>query len=474
MNNKLLSCCCGAALLVAGNAQAADLKWQVFGDLGAAFETNPTKVEEDEKEDTRVRARIGGRLYQDTEQLFLDLEYSAATEAWVNDTFQDRNTLEGYGQILWQPVDFFNLYVNNRRQDLIVNNTFADTQDNRSVRSTTEIGALFIGHITKVDTLNIAPVYRAVRFQDSGGVGSKRPGVLAFWQHRISTTDRFGLNAFVESIDYDSDAVQNDVLRAQAFVSYSARLNRLSYDFQFGQTWMQGDDSNNDPGVDDSDNDFQGTLLRAFIDYDYDNHMFQLRAFHDLTDTSIGLSDSNVGGVGYNPGDSSVSQLALITRTQVDVRYGLAFAARQWDWSIGYRFDKQIVEARADEEGFQAPARDEIRNRIYSTLHYNMTRYVDARLEGEYYSIDFTDSPIGRVDDYLRVGLIFDFQLFRYGRLRAGAVHEQRLSNAEPLVHDYTDETLFVDFRLEFPPLARRGVRGFRGNTSRTGGGSSF
>ena len=87
----------GTAMIISAHTLGADLKWQVFGDLGAQYNSNPTKVEVgDEQDDTVVRALVGGRMYQDTEFLFLDFDYRATHVSWVDDTFGDRNTLEGY------------------------------------------------------------------------------------------------------------------------------------------------------------------------------------------------------------------------------------------------------------------------------------------------------------------------------------------------------------------------------------------
>ena len=58
----------GTAMIISAHTLGADLKWQVFGDLGGAYQSNPGRAESgDEQDDTAVRAGVGGRLYQDTE-----------------------------------------------------------------------------------------------------------------------------------------------------------------------------------------------------------------------------------------------------------------------------------------------------------------------------------------------------------------------------------------------------------------------
>lgn len=293
-----------------------------------------------------------------------------------------------------------------------------------------------------------------------------------FWGHKLSKTDKLTVNVFAERIDFDSEATQNDIDRAQAYLGYAAKLNRLSYEIEGGYTWVRGDDSGNPDSVDDSVNDYSGPLVRAFVNYEHENHVFRLRAFQDLTDTSIGLDDSTLGGVDYNTGDSNVNQLALVTRTQVDLNYDLEFAAEQWRWDIGYRYDRQDVEATATEDSL---ARDEKRDRLYSSLNYSMTRNISARLAGSYQVIDFTDSPIDRADDNYRLGLMFTFRVFKYGYINVGAEQERRNSDfiEIPGVQgpvDYVDNRVFANFRMEFPTLpGRRG--GFRPSLGGSGYG---
>ncbi len=88
-----------------------NLQWQVYGDLGAAYATNPTKVNDDDAEpDTIVRARIGGALTQKTATTDLDFDYRYTHDTWLNDSFSDRDTLEGYGIFTWQPKDYFQVF----------------------------------------------------------------------------------------------------------------------------------------------------------------------------------------------------------------------------------------------------------------------------------------------------------------------------------------------------------------------------
>jgi hypothetical protein len=448
--------------MLSGHALAKDLQWQVYGDLGAIYQTNPSKVSSGEEADTKIRAVAGGILTNTTATTDLDLNYRAMHETWLDDTFTDRDTLEGYGSFNWKPSDYFSVFVNNRRRDLIVNERVASTQDNRTVRGTTEIGALFTARLGQVDTLNFAPVYRMVNYSNGEGVDSNRPGVVAFWEHRLSKTDKASVNLFAERIDFEADEVQNDIDRAQAFLGYAATLNRLSYDINAGYTWVKVDTSNSPSGEIPLEDQFSGPLLRALVRYDYQNHLFSLRAVRDLTDTSIGLDDSAFGGdAGYQPGDSSVNQLALVTRTQLDLTYDLRFAAEQWNLQTGYRYDRQAVEATPSAIPLSL-ARDETRNWLYGSLDYAMTSKINAKIGATYKAIDFTDSPFGRKDDEYRLGLVFTFQIFKYGYLQAGGLHERRDTNVD-FFNSYTDNMVFLNLKLVYPQQQpSRG--GYRGN----------
>ena len=464
MKIRLLPYLCASAALLGVPAAVAEpnLQWQVYGDLGTAYATNPTKVDDDLAEDDfAVRARIGAALTQRTATTDLEFDYRYTHLTWVDDSFGDRDTLVGFGSFKWQPQDYFSFFVNNRRRDLTQNSRNPDTQANRSVRGVTEFGGLFTARLGRVDTLNLAPVYRFVRYNSGEGVDSDRPGVVAFWEHRLSPTDKMSVNLFAERIDFDADEVENDLDRVQAFLGYGARLNRLSYDFQAGYTWVESDVDENEA---EGETEYSGPLLRAVVRYEQQNHSFNLLAVRDLTDTSIGLDDSDFGGE-FGSGDTDVNRLALVTRSSVDAFYNVRFAAEQWNLRAGYRYDRQDVEATpSGVPEDESQANDQARNWLYAGLDYDMTRKITARLAGSYKNIDYFEDPDGRIDDEYRIGLMLVFNIFRYGYLQAGGLHEARTSN-DSGVSDYTDNMLFVNLRWVFPDhkIDRSSLRGSRG-----------
>ena len=108
------------SLVLSGGPTLAEpnLQWQVYGDLGTAYATNPTKVADDLAEDDfAVRARIGAALNQKTATTDLDFDYRYTHLTWVDDSFGDRDTLEGVGSFKWQPQDYFSFFINNRIGD---------------------------------------------------------------------------------------------------------------------------------------------------------------------------------------------------------------------------------------------------------------------------------------------------------------------------------------------------------------------
>jgi hypothetical protein len=490
-----LSLLSAAALFCAPILAQQNLTWQVSGGVENRYETNPTRVVEDVEDDptvgcaatgnncidgdNRIRASVSGGVNYINSQVLLDFYYTVNSDTWLNDSFNDRRTLQGYGQFAWTPADFFQAFFRNTRYDTLTDSQQPDTPDNRSVRSVSEAGLVFTANLGAVDSLNFSPIYRQVRYLDGDGIDSQRPGATVYWLHRFSPNDEFRANIFGETVKFKNasdDVAANDqegidLNRAQAFLGYGVLLNRLGYNIDLGYTWVDPDEAEGQ----ESQN-YSGPLIRAVINYQHLNHYFQFRFNRDLTDTSIGIAGQGVGGgfFGGNTGASDVSELALVNLTQFAVDYRLNFADARWSWSIGYRYDQIDVEAQPVEGGVE----DQNRNWVNSTLGYQMTRRVSARLYGRYLEYDYTSTGIN--EQRYNLGLVFDFRVFKYGYINLGVEREQFNSSADIAIADplrfidntYSNDIVYANFQLVYPALqAGRGLGGGLGGGGLGGGG---
>lgn len=487
-----------AVAVLASSSVLAAADWQVYGGVLLEYDDNPSRQDNGSDADLEQALTVGGLVNHQTRTTLVNLDYRWLNTMWLDNSFDNRNTLQGVLNFNWMPVNFFSFYIRNTREDLIGSSSAADTQDNRAVRSTLEAGMVFTAQLTPVDSLNFSPSYTSINFDGRDGVDSERTGFLTYWAHRFSPNDQFTLNAFGQRINFDQgdSPVAVDFDRAQAFLGYQAKLARLSYDLQFGYTWMWRDDSNLPdlpPEFSTSDNDFSGPMYRAGVGYDYENHSLQLRAYRDITDTSIGSSGYNVGTPGGVSGDPNTTKsLAIVNLTNINLIYNLKFGDQRWNWGIDYRLYKQDVQGRLPGPSLGAgeavrPQRDEVSNSVGTNIGYTVNPRVSVRGYGNWQLIDYPNVRTvsqGEVDQSsttLSLGITATFNLFRYGTLDVGIAREARQTdvftesfqivdigpppdfnpNYELQVseeQDYVSHRIFVNFRMAYPTFGKRGA----------------
>lgn len=420
-------------VMVAGlagvSAHALALDWGVGAQVNARYESNATKSSNNEKSDIENIDQADGFVSYQGAHTTVNARYEARHESWRDNSFSNRNTLTGYGQLNWQPTDYFRWYVNNQRRDLVVNNTQADTTSNRNVRSVFTTGTEFLGRVTPVDAIGIDPVYQRVTFQRTSGTDSTRPGATLFWRHLLSEVSTLSLNAYAEKIMFDGNAT-NDVKRQNVYVGYSTALSRLTYTLQAGYTWTKPDGRTSTNGL----------LFRFNAEYNYQNQSVKLYATHVVTDNSIGLDNTNIAGPTFNPQDTNIQQFDIVTRDQIYVSYHVDLPGGRWDLGASYRFDMQ---------NFETLPNDERRNIVELLAGYRFNRAFRVSGYGNYERRAFLSSPTNRKDDLYRFGLQFDYRFFRYGHITVGGERQKRDSTARGI--EYTNDIAYVRFRLEFP-----------------------
>ena len=487
-------CPLGVAVLASGSIWAA-ADWQAYGGVKLEYDDNPARQDNGSDADLKQELTVGGRLNHQTRTTLINFDYRWMNTLWLDDSFDNRNTLQGNLNFNWAPVNFFSFYVRNTREDLFGSSAASDTQNNRTVRSTFETGMVFTANITKVDSLNFSPSYTIINFGGGTGVDSDRVGFLTYWAHRFSPNDQLTVNAFGQRINFDQGdspfAVDFD--RAQAYLGYGAKLSRLTYDLQFGYTWMKRDDSNLPEGVSGDQNDFSAPMYRASLGYTYDNHSLQLRAYRDITDTSAGSGGYNVGTSGGVTGDTNAANsLAIINLTNINLAYNLRFGDQRWNWGIDYRFYQQDVQGQLPGPSFGSggsfrPQRDEISNSVGTSLSYQVSPRIRVRGYGDVQRIDYpkvvtvSQGEVDQQSDRWTLGVTATFDLFRYGFLDVGVARESRQTDVftesfaivnvgtppefipdwELIVNDeqdYVSHRIFVNFRLEYPTYGDRGA----------------
>ena len=438
------------------SANAAALEWTVNGQVGGQYESNPERIDKADETDLnpidadwRRNAEIGGSISMDTGKIHLDGEYSARHESWRDDSFENRNTLTGFGTFSWRPAHFFEYFITDRRTDLIIDSEDADVSSNRDVRNVFVTGASFYARLSSVDDLVLTTSYRSVHYQRGEGSDGVRPAAELSWEHRLSEVSRLSVNGFYERITYfDADVtidtefspplpprvIEEDVKanRGNLFFRYEAELRRLSYELEAGATRMDV--------VEGGGEDYTAPLFRGALNYEYAGHLLNFRLFHVLTDSGIGLAESTVGGADFDPGDANVDSLDILTRQELAARYNLTFGARRWNFLVDYSYNR---------EDWENLPNDQNRRFLRSELNYDITRWFNLGVMADNQRYHFIEDPDNRKDNRLRYGLTGNFRLFRHGYIDFGVMRETQNSNVDG--GDYSTRIAFINFRMLYP-----------------------
>lgn len=403
-----------APVVLAAAQGAHAIEWNAGAELGAEHHSNARKSSTDKESDLRQMLGVGLLAKKETRTLALEANYRALLERWQDDTQEDRDTLTGFAQVAWRPVEFLRLYANNERHDLTIDSSEAKTTDNSDVRDTTEVGAELSFRISAVDTLGITGFYREVNYEEEG-IDSERPGLLGFWRHDLSPVSSVSLNAFAENVKFDGFDGEAD--RQSLYVSYQAALSQLQYQVDLGVTRL--DLETGDLIIEEDE--YSGELVRVAVNYTHQTHNLQVVLSRELTDSSLGLEDSSLyGGGSFNPDDTNLADFDVITQTQAYFNYRWNIAP-SWTFGASYRYSEEDYENLPD---------DEKRHAVAVNLDYQATRTIGVGLYGGAERWKYEESLAGRdKDEKFYAGVRMNWRLARQWGVTFGYEYEERDSD---------------------------------------------
>lgn len=421
-----------APVVMAAAHGAHALDWNVGAELGAEHHSNAGKVSSNEESDLLQLLGVGVTANHETNTLTLDADYRALIERWQDDVQDDRDTVTGFAEVAWRPVEFLRLYASNERHDLTVDSREAKTTDNSDVRDTSVVGAEFSFRFTGVDTAGIAAFYREVNYQEEG-IGSERPGMLAFWRHDLSPVSSVSLSALAEQVKFDD--IDQEGGRQNVYFSYQAALSALQYQVDLGVSRMELDAGE----LTDKDEDFTGELIRLAVDYTYHKHQLQLLLAREVTDSSLGLEDASLyGGGSFNPQDTNIENFDVIMQSQAYFSYRWDFAQR-WRVGAAYRYSM---------DDYEHLRRDEKRHDVVFDLNYQATRTIDVGIYGGVQIWKYEDLIERDKDDRQYAGARVNWQMARQWGVTLGYEYEERDSDLDRLRYDNNIIYARLSFRL--------------------------
>lgn len=420
-----------APMMLVATQGANALEWNVGAELGAEHHSNASKSSTNKESDLRQMLGLGLMAKQETRTLELEADYRALVERWQDDAQGDRETLTGFAQVAWRPVEFLRLYANNERHDLTTDSREAETTDNSDVRDTSELGAELSFRFTAVDTLGIAGFYREVNYQEDG-IDSERPGVLGFWRHDLSPVSSLTLNAMAENVKFDGFDGEAD--RQSVYLTYQSALSQLQYQIEVGATRL--DLETGDLLIEEDE--YTGELVRAALQFSRHTHHLEVVLSRELTDSSLGLEDSSTyGGGSFNPDDTNLEDFDVVTQSQAYFSYRWNFAP-SWTFGAAYRYS---------EEEYENLDNDETRHDLTFNLDYQATRTIGVGLYGGAQTWKYDDALVNRdKDEKFYAGVRMNWRLARQWGVTFGYEYEER--DSDNAAAEYDNNIIYA--RLNF------------------------
>jgi hypothetical protein len=431
MKNKINGACKPAFLGVIVSSLAypvfatSDLSLSVG--VGLEAHDNAGLTNTDEKSDTKrlIDADIG---YKKTDgAVNIDMGYAVEYGDYQHDVQSDETAINGKTAITWliAPRRFDAVLYHQISQQL-TDRRGLDVANNREERSVITAGVDGFLHLSNVDSLVLSPRFADVRFRDSDNSNSQRSTMTAALDHKISQVSALDLTASYDHVTFD-DSV-NDYNSPGLMLTFRTALSRLSYQIGLGANRI-----NRDTG-----GDVNGSTVHAAIDYKGDEGRDWGASYvRQLTDTSIGLSGTELSLTNFQSNDSNFGQFDIILENKLDAYWRARInVSNQLSLGAGYQ-----------KEDYKDTPQDQ--NIGYARLGYQYT--INSRwsvgLDGRFDRTKFTDDPKQKYDT-TRLYLNATYRPSRPVEIRFSVGQDKR--DADTAAASYTDKVALVGVRYRF------------------------
>ena len=431
----------GLAVII-GSVVGAVLAGPVWGQDEAFFDTveravyseteytdNAFDTSDDKEDEVEQIIGLDVALQRATRSMTLDVAYDINRREYLEDNFEGRTVLEGYGALLLGNLqDRFSWLIEHQQRFLQRDSTGTDNPDNRDERSIFITGPNVYLRLSPVDSLNGSLRYIETTFDDADESDSERIVADLRLLHQLNMLTSVYL--FGSYADVDIDADSGDYERSIVALGVDREYRQGNISLAAGQT-----DLDRDVG-----DDVDGFFGRAIIRYTTSLHNFQFFYNHEITDSSIGLSLSGADYEEFDDGDSNFDDTDIVTRTRYQVYYeripkpgGLGVAVRLF----------------SDEEDYEDQPRDQesVSARVY--LRYPLSNNLESQLVLKYEETDFLDQPaLGEDEDY-SAAFTLSHELTRVLWLRYRIGYEERENDVDAS-RDYESMIAYLGITYAF------------------------
>jgi len=394
---------------------------------GLLHHSNAAFSDEDKRSDMEriIHANIGYQ-HPDDGRFLANLNYQVQRRDFQHDVQTDQTAVDGIARIRGHLIqDRLDVILENLVSESLTDTRQVDVTGNQERRSVTTIGLDGFAHLSAADALVLSPRYTDVSMQRSTGSDSQRSLLTAGWQHKISQVTQAQLSATYGTVRFDDST--NNYKLTSAQLGFKTALARLSYQLTAGFNRFDRDHGKN----------VDGYTAQIGVDYRGDGYTWGGSVVHELTDTSIGLSQAQFTVSNFEARDNNFDAQDLLKRTQAEIHGQRHIGPGQLDASAGYHKDDYNTLPR-DEQGYF----------FQVSYLYPLNSYWSLGATVRYERVHFLNEPNNFT---YRETTPEVYALLRWSErlsARFGVGRSQRRS--DEALNTYTDNQVMVDLNYRF------------------------
>ncbi len=366
------------------------------------YTNNTLRTEQDEIEELIHKPGIDLTLSHNTATLQLDANYDYERRIYTQEFWTDENVTRGASTLQWHAVaERLDFTASNTRTETTVRAFQGQTQANRQVVSTTELGSALIFRPRGKDTLQLEYAFLDIKANRTQTDSSRNNGTISY-NLALSANDSIELKTTYSDISYQG--IFPDATSTIATLGYLKTTGDLELDIKFGHNWYDRE------GRGKSDDSTYELTLAWRLSAD---STLSFNAFQGIVDQSSRLT-SNSGSDGQANENSGVN--AAFNETRGSLTYRQIIGRTTFDLNGYWTQEKYAKDIPLDSDryGFRL------------SVSRNLTSRTSVNLNIDYVSRDFVDR--GDKQDEARANFRVTHRLGRALSLDWGASYERRKS----------------------------------------------
>lgn len=408
---------------------AMSLEKGITAGVNAEWTDNVFLTADDRRNDWRESVTFGANLSDEESFYQYGVDYNLSHDRYQRDSFDPATFYSGTAFLNLSLVPRrFEWYSAVQSETTLLESSAVNTPDNRDQRDMITTSPTLTLLALQRDTVAVSGQATKVMFRESDESDSERVGGDVSWTHAISSLLDVSLTASQQQVDFDA---AEDYDTTNYRLGIERRINGGSIELSAGQTTI----------TPELGEEFDGAQYEANINWSREPHTLFFQAYHDLTDSTVGLAGSfDTGGLA-SPAEVDTGEVELVKRTRYTTGYGYGVTGSFNVTTTLYQ-DKEEAEDGSSEtirKGVGILAVREMTPEMRAGFEFNFERYD---------STDFEAVVVSELDYTRRYRLNLERDFFE--RLRAELWLQREESDRELDVASYEQHAVGASLEFTF------------------------